>query len=227
MRLRRHPRRAVTLIEAVLFIAVALGLIIGGLVFFQQASKSSMANQTTRLFSALLSEALAMRKENDVSSMGMALGAVLVARGAVPSSALFDGIDGSEVAECKIMAPWGGCVVMSADVYMGVTYVNLIAYGMPPEICSRVVKSDGTGNSPLAPGFFSAEIGWDGDGDFFSNVGNHANVAFHRIADHGALTPSSPGECRDNHGGRCKVPAPFCSNLTGNNNGYIYIGFRL
>jgi len=30
-------QRAVTLIEAVLFISVALGLIVGGIVFFQQA----------------------------------------------------------------------------------------------------------------------------------------------------------------------------------------------
>jgi hypothetical protein len=44
--LRRN--RAVTLIEAVLYISIALALIVGGLVFFQQASTAQKTNATIR-----------------------------------------------------------------------------------------------------------------------------------------------------------------------------------
>jgi hypothetical protein len=46
---RRH---AVTLIEAVLFISVALGLIVGGLVFYRQAYISSEVTETSRIVTA-------------------------------------------------------------------------------------------------------------------------------------------------------------------------------
>ncbi|MCA3441438.1 MAG: hypothetical protein INF50_14100, partial [Rhodobacter sp.] len=46
-----------TLIEAVLYIAVALALIVGGLVFFQQASLASRVNEQVRVLSALVAEA--------------------------------------------------------------------------------------------------------------------------------------------------------------------------
>ncbi len=45
-------RRAVTLIEAVLFIAVALAVIVGGLAFYQQASIALTTQKTIRLTSA-------------------------------------------------------------------------------------------------------------------------------------------------------------------------------
>ncbi len=41
-------RRGVTLIEAVLYISIALALIVGGLVFFQQASLAQRTNSAVR-----------------------------------------------------------------------------------------------------------------------------------------------------------------------------------
>ena len=43
------PRRGVTLTEAVLFISVALGIIVGGLVYFQQARNSDKTMEFVRL----------------------------------------------------------------------------------------------------------------------------------------------------------------------------------
>ena len=49
-------RRGVTLIEAVLFISVALGLIVVGLVFFQQASLLARVNTQIRVLAAIATE---------------------------------------------------------------------------------------------------------------------------------------------------------------------------
>jgi hypothetical protein len=47
-------RRAVTLIEVVLFIAIALGITIGGLVFYQQASTARQTQETVRFVQSLV-----------------------------------------------------------------------------------------------------------------------------------------------------------------------------
>jgi len=57
---RKARRRGVTLIEAVLFISIALGLIVGGLVFFQQASLAQRTADAVRNISALASETRAL-----------------------------------------------------------------------------------------------------------------------------------------------------------------------
>ena len=48
-------KRGVTLIEAVLFISIALGLIVGGIVFFQQASLAQRTNDAVRTVSGVAS----------------------------------------------------------------------------------------------------------------------------------------------------------------------------
>ncbi|MFN7267459.1 MAG: hypothetical protein ACK5UA_00485 [Cereibacter sp.] len=48
--------RAVTLIEAVLFISVALGLIVGGLSFYQQSSLSERATSQMRMLGSIVAE---------------------------------------------------------------------------------------------------------------------------------------------------------------------------
>jgi hypothetical protein len=49
--------RAVTLVEAVLFISVALGLIVGGLSIYQQASLSERATSQMRALASIVAEA--------------------------------------------------------------------------------------------------------------------------------------------------------------------------
>jgi hypothetical protein len=49
-------RRGVTLIEAVLFISVAIALIVAGLRFYEQAERSSTISHNTRLLNALVTE---------------------------------------------------------------------------------------------------------------------------------------------------------------------------
>lgn len=53
-----RARLGVTLIEAVLFIAVALGVIEGRLVLYQQAALAARTQEAVHLFSAIVQDAL-------------------------------------------------------------------------------------------------------------------------------------------------------------------------
>ena len=58
--LARAARRGVTLIEAILFISIALGLIVGGIVFYNQANTASTTNEAARTINAMASEIRAL-----------------------------------------------------------------------------------------------------------------------------------------------------------------------
>ena len=60
--LLRRRNRAVTLIEAVLYISIALALIVGGLVFFQQASTAARTSAMVRHVSAIVAETRVLMK---------------------------------------------------------------------------------------------------------------------------------------------------------------------
>ena len=62
-------RRGVTLIEAVLYISIALALIVGGLVFFQQASTAQRTNTMVRQLSAVLAETRVLIKGQPLQSV--------------------------------------------------------------------------------------------------------------------------------------------------------------
>jgi len=61
----RQAVRGVTLIEAVLFISVALGLIIGGLVFYRQADMNARVGRQANVLTGLLVEARAIAMASD------------------------------------------------------------------------------------------------------------------------------------------------------------------
>jgi len=78
---RRRPGRAVTLIEAVLFIAVALTLIVGGLVFYNQARTAAMTNEAARMIRAVEAAGQQMVRTGQLKPD----------TGSIPLSVLFDG----------------------------------------------------------------------------------------------------------------------------------------
>ena len=99
-----NARRGVTLIEAVLFIAVALGLIVGGLVAFQQAQLAARTNQAARSLSAIASEVRAQyRRQPDF--VGVSTAVLIGARG-VPVSEL-------NPNERRILNEWNGGIVVT------------------------------------------------------------------------------------------------------------------
>ena len=153
--------RAVTLIEAVLFISIALGLIVGGLVFFQQASLAQRTSATIRLVSAIVSEGRVLFENTDVSNLppdGIEnLAPILIAAGAVPSSA---------VAGTELRSPWGARIEAEArDVtsvapdYADRDVLRIVLHDIDPRICARLAPFDPDSNGVLGTDITGVTIG--------------------------------------------------------------------
>jgi hypothetical protein len=148
-------RRAVTLIEAVLFISIALGLIIGGLVFFQQAQTASRTQETVRLVNTLITAARAIARTTDDTVFEPAL----VAGGHIPEAYLDE--------TRNIVSPWGGSVSLDYlgrqgdppmslnPAEIGKEVFEMWLYDVPPAVCARIAVVDENGNGRLGTGLTS------------------------------------------------------------------------
>ena len=159
-------RRGVTLIEAVLFISIALGLIVGGLVFFQQASLAARTNDAVRSISSFASEIRAAYRTQD--SFSGLTAAVLINSGAVPPGML--NADGS-----GILNEWNQPVIVRGNllgingVYSGTTgggvigdatqaqYFEIEYTNIPVAACTRLATSN-TGSGPIGPGIVAVRV---------------------------------------------------------------------
>jgi hypothetical protein len=136
---RKTHRRAVTLIEAVLFIAIALGLIIGGLVFFQQASTAHRTQEYVRLITAIEAEAKASYRVNK-SSIGLG---ELIASGSIPSRYISE--DGQSIVGPDNNAIGGG--IESGSTGSDWFFVTLD--DVPAAICARIAAVERDGSGPV------------------------------------------------------------------------------
>lgn len=144
--------RAVTLIEAVLFISIALALIIGGLVFFQQAQTASRTQETVRLVNTVITGARAMARTTDDTMFESAL----VAGGHIPEAYLDE--------TRRIVTPWGSPVGLDYlgrqgdppmsynPVEIGKEVFQMWLFGVPPAVCARIAVVDENGNGQLGTG---------------------------------------------------------------------------
>jgi stage V sporulation protein SpoVS len=140
-------RRGVTLIEAVLYIAVSLALIVGGLVFYQQASMASRVNRLAGTMTSLISEARALAVQT--SGLGFVPGTletVLITQGSVPASAL----DVTRPVGQRIRHPWDSNVLLDFFDLGGDTAVTLRMNSIPVEACTRLAWVDGAGRGMFA-----------------------------------------------------------------------------
>ena len=131
----RRRNRAVTLIEAVLYISIALALIVGGLVFYQQASTAAKTSTMVRQLSAILAEARVLVKGQPISgectSSACHLSPMLIAAGAVPPDMVKD--------SRTVSNPFGGSIVIGAQ-----REVDEIAFwidNIPQAVCARLLTS--------------------------------------------------------------------------------------
>jgi hypothetical protein len=149
-------RRGVTLTEAVLFIAIALGLIVAGLVFFQQASLASRMSTQTRLLSALVSETRAIYQLESnfdtVTTAPIDIAPVLVAAGAVPPSNIRRN---PGVGQSPIIDAWGNGIVMRLRLEGGQIRIDLAVEDPPPQACVRLAVVDARGSSIFSNGVAS------------------------------------------------------------------------
>lgn len=148
--------RGATLIEAVLFTVIALGLITGGVVFFEQASMSSQTNSTIRLLASLQSQVRALHQSQaDFGTAAMTT--LLITTNAVPTSRQRDS-DSDGTAD-RIVSNMGGTVTVTGATANFTIQVE----DVPVDICSRIVPFNDIGSGPVGTGIVSVSDGTDTD----------------------------------------------------------------
>ena len=146
----RSRKHAVTLIEAVLFVSIALGLIVGGLVFYGQASLAHKVTAQMRVASAIISEARILVRQKLPFNTNLL--PILDASGALPASAVLQQVGGSNSSHF-ISNEWGGKLYLGYDeVYMQATgrsepAVEFALTDVPEQACVRLVTLDASGNN--------------------------------------------------------------------------------
>ena len=92
------PRRGVSLLESILFLAIALSITLGGLAYFRQTSDTTDVSQAVRELTTLIAEARTyFARQADFAGLTPA---VLIAAGAVPRSMI-------NSTGNAINSPWG------------------------------------------------------------------------------------------------------------------------
>jgi hypothetical protein len=138
--LRRN--RAVTLIEAVLYISIALALIVGGLVFYQQASTAAKTSATVRQLSAIIAEARVLIKGQPVSVNPALITPLLISAGAVPSDMVNSGTSQPNPPLGGLSNPFGGTTELYhfyIEPWGQVISIDLT--NVPQAVCARLLTA--------------------------------------------------------------------------------------
>ena len=154
---RGRRLRAVTLIEAVLYISIALALIVGGLVFFQQANTAARTSATIRQLSALVAETRVLIKGQPLTTV---LSANVFATDALDITSYL--ISAGAVSPDMVSSPttlrnmFGGTVSVTAGRFGPNNLILISVTGIPPSVCTRLLTGsrDGanTANTAVATG---------------------------------------------------------------------------
>ena len=155
---RKQSERGATLIEAVLFTVIALGLITGGVVFFEQATNSARTNEVIRQVASLQSQVRSLHQSQP--DFGTAVMTdLLLTSNSIPSSLQRD-TDADNVAD-TIVSEFGGEVIVTGATGQFTIEIEDI----PVDICSRILPFDELGNGPIGSGIDEVTDGTDTDGD--------------------------------------------------------------
>jgi len=149
-------RRAVSLIEGVLYLVIALAVIVGGIVFFQQSQLSNRVTDTARAAVGISSQLRALYANQNVFGDNVDLTAAAVKSGAVPSNFI-----GGEAGESIVHPFNGGSLTISG---IGRGFVMSYA-GISPAACQRIATIDETGAGPMGIGIAGVTIGVAGEFD--------------------------------------------------------------
>jgi type II secretory pathway pseudopilin PulG len=148
-RLGTPRKRGVTLIEAVLYISIALALIVGGLVFFQQASLAQRTNSAVRNISAVASEVRSLYQQSN--SFAGVDEATLINAGAVPS-----GIIDNTTDPATLRNEWGGEIEVKPSGFSApfptASGFDIVYRGVPEAACTRLTSTDVNGTARVGSG---------------------------------------------------------------------------
>ena len=134
------PRRnrAVTLIEAVLYISIALALIVGGLVFFQQAGTAARTSTMVRQLSAVLAETRILMSRVTQQTAHTDITSVLISAGAVPPDMV--------ASPTSLSNPFGGeTQVFMEQSAFGNRSILITLSNVPQEVCVRLLTATSEG----------------------------------------------------------------------------------
>jgi Tfp pilus assembly protein PilV len=143
-------KRGISLIEAVLYLVIALAVIVGGIVFFQQAQLSNQVTDTARASVGISSQTRALyQNQRTFGASGDDLSAALLKSGAVPNTFI-----GGTAVLPVISHPFGGDITVSAE---DTQFVMTFA-GMSAAACTRLATVSSTGDGPLGTGIATVAI---------------------------------------------------------------------
>lgn len=144
-----HSRRSrgVGLIEVILFAAIALGLITGGIVFFNQASEAARVNEAVKSIVSLQTGIRSMYQATSTFGVsGVDLLPATIASGAANKSLI--------TPEGGLLNEWGGAVTV-AGYASGFT----LGYGDTPlSACVRLAPHTAQGNGSAGTGIAAVSI---------------------------------------------------------------------
>ena len=150
--------RGATLIEAVLFSVVALGLVVGGITFFEQASLTARTNEALRLMASLPMHTRTLFQSQ--ATFGTAdIGQLLINARAVPVSLLRDTDDDDEFDTINNI--FGGTITVEGAT----NQFTIEMTDMPVEVCSRLIAFDATGTGIIGGGIAGVSDGTANDTD--------------------------------------------------------------
>ena len=135
-------QRGISLIEGVLYLVIALAVIVGGIVFFQQAQLSNQVTDTARAAVGISSQTRGLYQNQRTFGDGADLTAALLASGSVPSNFVNSTDDG-------ITHPFGGG---SVDVFGNVDGFVMQLTDLSEEACLRLATVGAGGTGPLGTG---------------------------------------------------------------------------
>jgi type II secretory pathway pseudopilin PulG len=179
--LRRN--RAVTLIEAVLYISIALALIVGGLVFFQQASTAARTSATVRQLSAVLAEARVYLKGVPVTGDAYDVSPILISAGAVPQDMV--------KSPTELTNPFGGTTrffTLMGGFGAGGRMINVRLTDVPQGVCVRLLTATSGTSNAIDPDTGQYDENWNG---FTTIVSSEQSAAAVKVAA-GVASPWRP-----------------------------------
>lgn len=140
-RLAVFHQRGISLIEAVLYLVIALAVIVGGIIFFQQAQLSNKVTDTARISVSLSSEIRALYANQRTFGTDDMTEALVMA-GAVPFNLVSSMGDGSNTA---ILHPFGSLLsITGAGDQFIIRFDN-----MREDACVRLGLLGDGGSGPL------------------------------------------------------------------------------
>jgi Tfp pilus assembly protein PilW len=143
-------QRGISLIEGILYLVLALSLVVGGIVLFQNAQTSNRVTEAARGIVTLASETRALHQNARDFGTAADITPALINAGAVPSNFL------NGAAPTEIVHPWGGQVTVEGD---GQQFSITLA-GVPSDACVRLTPVDTRGQGIAGIGI--ASVSFDG-----------------------------------------------------------------